>query len=199
MSKPIPVYVKWYETKILLDEKKGVPYLRSRPDPAIFIRNGGVFSVLEDSCESWKVNWNREANFGYTFEPNGRENLNSQLSIQVPILSISDTWLPNGATFDLSRRLNNRVNQLIRFVQVKELLVPYGTLFILTRPGIQEALDHNESRSFVIGYSGAEPTPVGKCTPLTSNPPEMWLPNILKAVRVPDPVRVSRYARPWVI
>jgi len=184
---------------MFFDERKGVPYSRSRPDPVVVIRNGGIFSILEDTYENWKINWNGEVQFGYTFDLMGSAGLNSPLSIQVPILDLSATWLPNGVTFDLSRRFNNRVNQLIRFVQMRDLLVPNGTLFIMTRAGIQEALDNNEPRSFVLGYSGVEPTPVGTYTPLTLNPPELWLPSILKAVRPPDPVRVSRYARPWVI
>ena len=202
MSEPIPIHVKWYETTMFFDETKGVSYSRSSLDPVILIRNGGIFSLLGDTCESWKINWNREnkdTKYGYSFELTARVSLQSPLNVQVPVLNISDTWVQHGVTFDLSRRLKNRVNQLLRFVQMRDLLVPNGTLFLMTRTGIHEALEYNEPRSFVIGYSGVEPTPVGNYTPLTLSPPEMWLPNFLKPIRPSTPVRVSRYARPWVI
>lgn len=190
-----PTHIKWYETTRFLDEQVGVPY--SRPGSAPVVSNGrrGVLSILGDSCESWKINWSNAD--GYSFGLIGRADIDQPTNIHLPVLTLSGSW-PPGAPFDLSRRLKNRVSQLIRFAREKELLVPNGTLFLLSGYGVQEALIRNTPWSFVLGYSSVEPTPVGNYTQITLNPPDLGLPSI-QAIRSPDPVRVSRYTRPWVI
>jgi hypothetical protein len=163
---PNKVHIKWYETPLQLDDYHTMHYSRLG-DTVTTSGVGGIFAMWSDCCQSWRVKWEKvNERFEYHFEVRGDYPLSDPLKIQIPVLKASDKWFKaHRHEFNLTRTLSNRVNQLFRFLLEKNLIVPEGTLFIVTRAGIQEALNENRSWSLVMGYSAVEPTPEFSCTP----------------------------------
>lgn len=199
---PTPINIKWYETQANLD---GVNVLRySRPDisvPVVSVRMGGLVVDFEHMCEKWHTRWDKiEGRFTFHFELSDTAEIADPLNLTVPIVKFTDRWFKSrGMEFDLSRRIDNRIFQLTKFLGDKGILVPNGTLFIVTRAGIIEALANNWSWSLIIGYSAVEPQPQFQCNRMYLNTPTLRLPKNLEVVKPPEPPRVSRYERPWVI
>lgn len=201
---PLSTHLKWYETSENLDGLRVVPYSRAAAsDTVVSVGVGGLLVNWEDTCEKWHTKWDKTENgrFEFHFERQDHVTLSEPLKLTLPVLKITDRWFKaNGRVFDPMRTMGNRVNQLTRFLGDKGILIPGGTLFIVTRPGVKASLADSKSYSLVLGYSTVEPEPEFHCTPMHySDIPDLWVPKSLGVISEPRPPRVSRYERPWVI
>lgn len=199
---PIPIHIKWYETRENLEGLQFVHYSRPTTEVSVLaMGRGGLFVTMRDKCEHWKITWKRTevGRYKYDFEHRGDLGLSDPLKLLLPVLRFSDKWFgSHGQEFNLDRLINNRANQLLRFAMENGIVVPGGTVFVVTREGIKESLVSNSSWSLVMGYSVIEPTPGFQFTPMYSNIPVLRLPKSLTALKE-EVRRVSRYERPWVI
>jgi len=199
---PLPIHIKWYVTSVNLDELNVVRY--SRPDVSksvVSAATGGILVDWEDNCETWHIQWEKvDRKFVSHFEFRVKNKLNDPSKPSIPVARFTDRWFKSrGMEFNLAHRIDTRVNQLLRFVHEKLVIVPNGTLFFVTRAGIREALANNSSWKLIIGYSEVEPQPEFSCTPLYFGIPELKLPKSLEVLMALEPPRLSRYERPWVI
>jgi hypothetical protein len=196
-----PTHVKWYETKENLDGLRVVNYSRaSASDTVVSVVMGGLTVYRGSTCEDWKTKWDKtqQNRFEYHFEHRAQMVLSDPLSLTLPILNITDRWhVAQGREFNPLRSMENRVSRLVKFLGDKGLLVPGGTLFFATRPGIRSSLADSHSWSMIMGYSLVEPKPEFSCT-LMPDTPDLWLPRSLEVIVTPV-VRRSRYDRAWVI
>jgi hypothetical protein len=199
---PLPIHIKWYETPENLDGLKALKCSRTDSSvPVVSTGMGGVLVNFERRLEKWHIEWNNvDGKITYHFNLSDTMGLTDPLNLMLPVVKFTDRWSrARGMNFDLSRLINNRVGQLLRFLGDKWLLVPNGTLFIVTRAGIKTSLADNRSWSLIIGYSAVEPEPKFQCKPMYSDTPELRIPKSFEVVQAPDPPRLSRYERPWVI
>ena len=203
-SKPetVPTYIKWYETSDTL-ESAGVLCSRSSPTPVISIGQGWVLATWDLKWDYWKIKWEKTENtFKPHFQLESQADLRTPLLLHLPALDFEgqSQWLANqGKPFSFTRALNQRVDQLLLFSKEKLVSGPGGTLFIITRPGIQEAVERNQAWRLILGYSMVEPEFKIPVQPMTSQPLDLWLPKWVSVSKPSDPIRVSRYTRPWVI
>jgi hypothetical protein len=195
MPSDLPIKVKWYETTELTG-KTHVPYSRKFElnAPVALICDTGIMSILGDTCGSWTATW--EDNYRKLgFNQDKLTTLEDTSKFMAPIWKTTNNkFLVNG-NLNLERWVNTWITHLLTFAKQRNSLVPDGTLFIVTGPGIKDKVIGFNPEDLVIGYSPAEPTPEFSVTQI--EPPVAL--SLIHGVKVAETPKVSRYKRAWVI